>query len=116
MEYPHTLTHYSIAYSKDGGARVRSPYLQVAGVPCFYQPAPSSNRQPTVQADTEQELGKVYLEDGTTWEDVEVGHLLKVYPYGQDKYLKVMGKKDLCSLGRVFRIDVTEDISGEFDG
>lgn len=111
MIYPHTFNHYSILYTKNNGARERTPYLQAANVVCFYQPAPSVNRLPNVQADIEQRRGVVYTEDGATWEDIEIDHLLKI----DDRWHVVTGKKNLVGANRVFKLDVLEDISGEFE-
>lgn len=110
MIFPHSLTHYSVDYDQDtSGGPNRSLYVQAEGVACFYQPAPSSNRADVLRKDTEQAVGVIYMTDGATWGDVAIDHIVEV---SSVKY-RVVGKKDLCALNRVYRLDVREDISGE---
>lgn len=115
MIFPHTFDHYKIEKgpSVSGGGPTFVATLLEADVVCFFQDAPSENKGPELKiTGGEQKQATVFMLDGPTWEDIAIDHRIRF----EGVLYCVKGKKDLCHLGRVFRLDVVRDISQSVTG
>lgn len=105
MYLPHTVSHYSVSWSKDtSGAKV--PTYTLSGTfPAFVQPAASK------VVDVYKQLNEtinysIYLDSASRYAAVGIGDRL-VY---SGSNMNVRGKLNPCELDKVFRIDTALEV------
>ncbi|MBS3904801.1 MAG: hypothetical protein KGZ39_05700 [Simkania sp.] len=117
MFFPHTFTSHDIAYGQDVSAGfTRDKVVLDQDIDCFYQEYPSQDVLPSLMAQREVKRGRLYTDDQTAWNKVEINSLIEIDTgevLGTIKLYRVLDKKNLCGLSRLFKIEVREDSQWE---
>jgi len=104
----HTCNHYAATFTKEAGARVASypTHPTNEDLPCNWQSPTSEVIEIYLQRE-EKLKASCFLVSKTIFDGINVKDRIE---FDGINY-RVMGKADLCSRGRVFRIDVSEEVS-----